>query len=192
MGKFQKIDTELNGVFLLQPTVFKDDRGFFLEAYNKTDFEELGIGEEFVQDNHSCSAKGVIRGLHFQTRHPQGKLVRVLQGSIYDVVVDIRKHSPTFGKWIGITLSSSSHQMIYVPIGFAHGFLALEDHTEVLYKTTDFYDPEYDTGIRWNDPDIGIAWPLEKYGITSPSLSRKDMSLPLLKEIDTPFKDVMR
>jgi len=185
MGKFQKITTKLNGVFLLQPTVFKDDRGFFLEAYNKADFSEMGITEEFVQDNHSCSARGVLRGLHFQTRYAQGKLIRVLGGTIYDVAVDIRKNSPTFGEWIGINLSSAMHRMIYIPAGFAHGFLSLEDHTEVLYKTTESYHPEYDAGIRWNDPEIGIKWPFEEYRIERPFLSEKDMALPLLSEIDT-------
>jgi dTDP-4-dehydrorhamnose 3,5-epimerase len=150
--------------------------------------ELIGISDDFVQDNQSCSAKGVVRGLHFQIKHPQGKLVRVLRGSIYDVVVDIRKRSPTFGTSIGFEISAQDFRMIWIPVGFAHGFLSLEDHTEVLYKTTDFYYPEYDAGIRWNDPDLAINWPLAQYGISSAIISEKDAKLPLLKEIESPFE----
>ena len=175
-------------VFFIKPKVFSDSRGFFYESYSKRDMEQVGIPYDFVQDNQSCSAKGVVRGLHFQSKHPQGKLIRVLRGSIYDVVVDIRKKSPTFGKSAGFEISSDGFRMIWVPVGFAHGFLSLENHTEVLYKTTDFYYPEYDAGIRWNDPDLGASWPLAKYGISSAIISEKDARLPMLKDIVSPFE----
>jgi dTDP-4-dehydrorhamnose 3,5-epimerase len=187
MEKLKKIPTSLPDIFFIELRVFSDSRGYFFECYSCRDMEGIGIPDVFVQDNQSCSAKGVVRGLHFQSRHPQGKLVRVLRGSIYDVVVDIRKGSPTFGKSVGFEISAQDFRMIWVPVGFAHGFLSLEDHTEVLYKTTDFYYPEYDTGIRWNDPDLGICWPLEQYGIASAIISEKDAQLPLLKEIASPF-----
>jgi len=187
MEKLKKIPTSLPDIFFIELRVFSDSRGYFFECYSCRDMEGIGIPDVFVQDNQSCSAKGVVRGLHFQSRHPQGKLVRVLRGSIYDVVVDIRKGSPTFGKSVGFEISAQDFRMIWVPVGFAHGFLSLEDHTEVLYKTTDFYYPEYDTGIRWNDPDLGICWPLEQYGIASAIISEKDAQLPLLKEIASLF-----
>ncbi len=188
MEKLRISNTFFEGVMVLEPLKFSDDRGFFLESYHKRNFELLGITENFVQDNHSCSRKGVIRGLHFQSGHPQGKLVKVFRGSIYDVIVDIRKKSPKYGKYIGIHLDNKENKMVYVPVGFAHGFLSLEDQTEIQYKTTDFYHPEYDAGIRWNDPDIGIAWPLQEYGIDAPLLSAKDASLPLLRDVDSPFQ----
>jgi len=188
MEKFQVTTTFLEGVIILEPRCFSDERGFFLESYTKRDFEQLSISEEFVQDNHSCSRKGVIRGLHYQSRYPQGKLVRVLRGSIYDVMVDIRNGSPTFGKYNGIYLEGKDHKMVYIPVGFAHGFLALEDRTEVQYKTTEYYHPEYDAGILWDDPDIGISWPLKEYKIERPALSSKDANLPLLKDIVSPFE----
>lgn len=178
----------LNGVMVITPRIYSDERGFFFEAYNKEDFQQLGIGEDFVQDNHSCSQKGVIRGLHYQSRFPQGKLVRVLRGSIYDVIVDIRNGSPTYGRYCGVTLSVRDHRMVYIPVGYAHGFLSLEDRTEVQYKTTEFYHPEYDAGILWNDPDVGIDWPLRKYGIERPILSVRDHKLPLLIESVSPFE----
>jgi dTDP-4-dehydrorhamnose 3,5-epimerase len=187
MGTVTKTSTNIPGVFILEPRVFSDSRGFFFESYSHLDMEKLGIPDIFVQDNHSCSGKGVIRGLHFQSKHPQGKLVRVLRGSIFDAVVDIRKNSPTFGKSIGVELSAESHRMLWVPVGFAHGFLSLEKHTEVHYKTTDFYYPEYDAGLRWNDADLNISWPLEQYGIDSVEISDKDALLPLLKDLNTPF-----
>jgi len=188
MGTLTKISTDIPEVFVIEPRVFSDSRGFFFESYSQRDMEKIGVPDFFVQDNHSCSVKGVVRGLHFQKEHPQGKLVRVLRGSIFDAVVDIRKKSPTYGKTICAELSADNHRMIWVPVGFAHGFLSLEDHTEVHYKTTDFYYPEYDAGIRWDDPDLGISWPLEKYGISSGELSGKDAVLPLFKEIDSPFE----
>jgi len=187
MEKLIKIPTSLPDIFIIEPTVFSDSRGFFFESYSSRDMERIGIRDDFVQDNQSCSAKGVVRGLHFQIKHPQGKLVRVLRGSIYDVVVDIRKQSPIFGTSIGFEISAQDFRMIWIPVGFAHGFLSLEDHTEVLYKTTDFYYPEYDAGIRWNDPDLAINWPLAQYGISSAIISEKDARLPLLKEIESPF-----
>ena len=188
MEKLKKIPTSLPDIFIIEPKVFSDSRGFFFESYSRRDMELIGISDDFVQDNQSCSAKGVVRGLHFQIKHPQGKLVRVLRGSIYDVVVDIRKQSPTFGTSIGFEISAQDFRMIWIPVGFAHGFLSLEDHSEVLYKTTDFYYPEYDAGIRWNDPDLGICWPLAQYGISSAIISEKDAKLPLLKEIESPFE----
>jgi dTDP-4-dehydrorhamnose 3,5-epimerase len=187
MEKLIKIPTSLPDIFIIEPKVFSDSRGFFFESYSSRDMERIGIRDDFVQDNQSCSAKGVVRGLHFQKKHPQGKLVRVLRGSIYDVVVDIRKQSPTFGTSIGFEISAQDFRMLWIPVGFAHGFLSLEDHTEVLYKTTDFYYPEYDAGIRWNDPDLAINWPLAQYGISSAIISEKDARLPLLKEIESPF-----
>jgi dTDP-4-dehydrorhamnose 3,5-epimerase len=188
MEKLIKIPTSIPDIFFIEPKVFSDSRGFFYESYSRRDMELMGISDDFVQDNQSCSAKGVVRGLHFQIRHPQGKLIRILRGSIYDVVVDIRKRSPTFGKSIGFEISAHDFRMIWVPVGFAHGFLSLEDHTEVLYKTTDFYYPEYDAGIRWNDPNLGIYWPLAQYGISSAIISEKDAKLPLLNEIESPFE----
>ena len=188
MEKLKKIPTSLPDLFFIEPRVFSDSRGFFFESYSSRDMEMMGISDDFVQDNQSCSAKGVVRGLHFQIKHPQGKLVRVLRGSIYDVVVDLRKRSPTCGKSIGFEISALDFRMMWIPIGFAHGFLSLEDHTEVLYKTTDFYYPEYDAGIRWNDPNLGICWPLEQYGISSAIISEKDAKLPLLEEIESPFE----
>lgn len=188
MGSLTKITTELPDVFVIEPRVFSDPRGFFFESYSLRDMEKISIPDIFVQDNHSCSVKGVVRGLHFQSQHPQGKLVGVLRGSIFDAVVDIRKNSPTYGKSIGIKLSAADHRMLWVPVGFAHGFLSLEDQTEVHYKTTDFYYPEYDAGIRWNDPELNISWPLEEYGISSGELSGKDAVLPLFKDIDSPFE----
>jgi len=188
MQKLKKIPTSLPDIFFIEPTVFSDSRGFFFESYNRRDMQQVGISERFVQDNQSSSAKGVVRGLHFQAEHPQGKLVRVLRGSIYDAVVDLRKRSPTFGKAIGFEIAARDFRMVWIPAGFAHGFLSLEDHTEVLYKTTDFYYPEYDAGIRWNDPNLGISWPLAQYGISSAIISEKDAQLPLLKDIKSPFE----
>lgn len=183
MSKFKKITTPIPDLYIIEPTVFSDDRGFFMESYNKREFEEIGLDMDFVQDNHSRSTKGVLRGLHFQSEHSQGKLVRVINGSVFDVAVDIRKNSSTFGKWFGLILSEENKKMFYVPEGFAHGFLVLSDNVDFVYKCTDFYYPEYDAGIVWNDPDIGIEWPFEKYGIEKPILSEKDRKLPKLKEL---------
>jgi dTDP-4-dehydrorhamnose 3,5-epimerase len=171
------IPTEIPEVLLLEPRVFGDDRGFFYESYNERAFaQKTGLDVRFVQDNHSRSARHVLRGLHYQVRQPQGKLVRVTAGEIYDVAVDIRRSSPTFGKWTAVALSAANRRMYWVPIGFAHGFLVTSDHAEVQYKTTDYYAPEQERCIAWNDRDLAIDWPLQG----EPVLSRKDQSgLPL-------------
>jgi dTDP-4-dehydrorhamnose 3,5-epimerase len=162
--------TRLREVLLIEPTVFGDARGFFFESWNAREFERAGIRASFVQDNHSRSEKGVLRGLHYQLRHPQGKLVRVIEGEIFDVAVDVRRSSPTFGKWGSARLDAQSKNMLWVPVGFAHGFCVLSDFAEVLYKATDFYAPEHERSIAWNDPEIGIDWPLSG----TPKLSPKD------------------
>lgn len=163
--------TSIPDVLILEPTVFGDDRGFFYESFNKNRFAELtGVTSEFVQDNHSKSAKGVLRGLHYQILQPQGKLVRVTAGEVFDVVVDLRKSSPTFGKWVGVVLSAVNKRQLWVPEGFAHGFVVTSDSAEFLYKTTDYWAPEFERCILWNDPAIGIDWPLD----TEPLLSGKD------------------
>ena len=184
MSKFKKIETGIEGLYILEPTVFGDERGFFLETYNKKEFEEIGIFEEFVQDNHSKSKKGVLRGLHFQTKHSQGKLVRVIKGSVYDVAVDIRKDSLTYGKWYGTELSAENKNMLYIAKGFAHGFLALENDTEIEYKCDELYAPHYDSGIIWNDKEININWNFEKYGLKEGDiiLSEKDKKHQSFKE----------
>ena len=187
MGKITVNPTILEGVLLVEPQFFPDPRGFFVESYNKRDFSAAGITEEFVQDNHSKSQKGVLRGLHYQHPHVQGKLIRVLKGSIYDVVVDIRTGSPTYGQHIGVTLNEQSPRMLYVPTGFAHGFLVLEDNTEVMYKVTDWYYPQGDAGLIWNDPTLAITWPLREIGITAPILSERDTRHPRLYELRSPF-----
>jgi dTDP-4-dehydrorhamnose 3,5-epimerase len=188
MGKFEKIPTQLKGVAVIRPKVFPDDRGFFLETFNKQEFAEVGINYEFVQDNVSHSRKGVIRGLHYQSKQAQGKLVRVIRGKIFDVAVDIREGSPTYGHYVGLELSEEIADMLYVPVGFAHGFLALEDDTEVMYKVTDYYAPNYDTGICWNDPFLNIVWPLKEHGIQELIVSSKDAGLPGFEEIISPFQ----
>jgi dTDP-4-dehydrorhamnose 3,5-epimerase len=183
LGKFERCKTKLDDITILRPTVFKDDRGFFLETYNRQEFAEIGIHDEFVQDNVSQSARGVVRGLHYQAKNAQGKLVRVLRGKIFDIVVDIRNGSPTYGQYLGIELTAEDSGMLHVPVGFAHAFMALEDGTEVMYKVTDFYSPQYDAGIRWNDPDLAIPWPIRD----NPVVSSKDAVLPFLKDIISPF-----
>ena len=187
MGKFERVKTKFKDISIIRPTVFKDERGFFLETYNREEFAEVGITDEFVQDNVSHSAKGVIRGLHYQSKNAQGKLVRVLRGRIFDVVVDLRNGSPTYGHHLGIELTAQDAGMLFVPIGFAHGFMALEDATEVMYKVTDFYSPQYDSGLRWSDPDLSIPWPLATYGIVNPVVSSKDAVLPIIRDIISPF-----
>jgi dTDP-4-dehydrorhamnose 3,5-epimerase len=173
--------TSIPDVLILEPTVFGDDRGFFYESFNKNRFAELtGVTSEFVQDNHSKSAKGVLRGLHYQIQQPQGKLVRVTAGEVFDVVVDLRKSSPTFGKWIGVVLSAVNKRQLWVPKGFAHGFVVTSDSAEFLYKTTDYWAPEFERCILWNDPAIGIDWPLD----TEPLLSGKDKTGTLLINAD--------
>jgi dTDP-4-dehydrorhamnose 3,5-epimerase len=187
VGKFERVKTKFKDISIIRPTVFKDERGFFLETYNREEFAEVGITDEFVQDNVSHSAKGVIRGLHYQSKNAQGKLVRVLRGKIFDVVVDIRNGSPSYGHHLGIELDAQDAGMLFVPVGFAHGFMALKDATEVMYKVTDFYSPQYDAGLRWNDPDLSIPWPLAAYGIANPIVSSKDTVLPILRNIISPF-----
>lgn len=174
MNKFKKIKTSIEGLYIIEPTVFGDNRGFFLEAYNMEEFKELGLNCNFVQDNHSKSKKGVLRGLHFQNKHPQGKLIRVIKGAVYDVAVDIRKNSKTYGKWEGIVLSEENKKMLYIEPGFAHGFLTLEEDTEILYKCTDIYAPKYDRGIMYNDKDLNIDWKFDEFGIKDIILSEKD------------------
>lgn len=170
--------TQLDGVLLIEPKVFQDSRGFFLESYTKRKYQEHGIDVEFVQDNHSASSRNVLRGLHFQAVHKQAKLVRVIQGEIFDVAVDIRPGSPTFGKWVGYSLSKENKLQMYVPAGFAHGFCVTSDTAEVLYKCTDYYSPQDERGIIWNDPDIGIRWPID-----NPLLSEKDKSYKRLRDL---------
>ncbi|MBM3344895.1 MAG: dTDP-4-dehydrorhamnose 3,5-epimerase [Betaproteobacteria bacterium] len=172
--------TLLPDVLLIEPRVFGDARGFFSESWNEQAFREAGIREHFVQDNHSRSAHGVLRGLHYQIRQPQGKLVRVVAGEIFDVVVDVRRSSPRFGRHATVTLSADLHNQLWVPAGFAHGFCVTSDHAEVIYKTTDFYAPEHERTIIWNDPDLGIAWPLQ----AAPTLSTKDAGGALLKNAE--------
>ena len=163
--------TAIADVLIIEPRVFGDERGFFYESYNQRAFDNAtGLALNFVQDNHSRSAKGVLRGLHYQIQQPQGKLVRVARGAVFDVAVDIRKSSPYFGKWVGVELSEDNHRQLWVPPGLAHGFLVLSETADFLYKTTDYYSPEYERCIAWNDPAIGIEWPID----TSPSLSAKD------------------
>lgn len=165
------------GPLVIEPKVFGDDRGFFMESWNAAAFREAGLDVTFVQDNHSRSARGVLRGVHFQNPGPQGKLVRVVSGVVWDVAVDLRRSSPHFGQWVGVELSAANKRMFWVPEGFAHGFLTLEDGTDFLYKCTAPYAPEHEQSLAWDDPDVGIAWPLD--GIT-PQLSAKDRSgLPL-------------
>lgn len=174
-------DTPLPGVKLLEPKVFGDERGFFLESWNAKVFADAGLDLTFVQDNHSRSAKGVLRGLHYQLNTPQGKLVRVTSGAVFDVAVDIRRSSPHFGKWVGYELSDANKRMLWVPPGFAHGFVVLSDSADFLYKCTTLYDAPNDRGIRWDDPDIGIAWPL---GDIVPQLSGKDAVAPRLVDAE--------
>jgi dTDP-4-dehydrorhamnose 3,5-epimerase len=172
------IATALPEVILIQPKVFGDDRGFFLENYQAQRYAEAGLPDRFVQDNHSRSAKGVLRGLHFQKQYPQGKLVYVTSGIVFDVAVDIRKDSPNFGKWVGVTLTADSHQQLYVPPGFAHGFCVISELADFHYKCTEYYHPEDEGSVRWDDPDLAITWP-----ITQPVLSNKDAAAPLLKAL---------
>jgi len=167
----QVVQTAIPEVLMIEPQVYGDERGFFFESFNQCKFETLtGIKTEFVQDNHSKSAINVLRGLHYQIEQPQGKLVRVVAGEVFDVAVDVRRHSATFGKWVGVVLSGENKRQLWVPPGFAHGFLVLKDGTEFLYKTTDYYAPQHERCIRWDDPAIGIEWPL----INAPVLSAKD------------------
>ncbi len=172
------IETDLPGVLIFEPDWFPDPRGFFMEIYNTKRYSEQGFNVTFHQDNHSQSSKGVLRGLHYQLKHPQGKFIYCMRGEIFDVAVDIRKSSPTFGKWTGVHLSEENKRQFYIPEGFAHGFCVISETADVMYKCTDVYHPGDDYGVLWSDPDIGIDWPID-----SPLLSEKDLPLPKLSEI---------
>lgn len=179
----QFITTKISGVILLEPKVFEDERGFFFESYQKQLFVDNGIPVDFVQDNHSRSRRETLRGLHYQIRQPQGKLVRVISGEIFDVAVDLRRSSPTFGEWVGFYLSADNKKQLWIPPGFAHGFYAISEWTEMLYKTTDYYAPKWERTLLWNDPTIGIQWPLVD-GKT-PLLSPKDATGSFLNQAET-------
>ncbi|MGV8891838.1 MAG: dTDP-4-dehydrorhamnose 3,5-epimerase [Burkholderiaceae bacterium] len=173
--------TAIPGLLIIEPKVFGDDRGFFYESFNERRFAELtGVKTRFVQDNHSKSAKNVLRGLHYQIQQPQGKLVRVIAGEVFDVAVDVRKSSPTFGQWVGVTLSAGNNRQLWIPEGFAHGFVVTSESAEFLYKTTDYWAPEFERSIQWNDPFIGIQWPID----AEPLLSGKDKIGKLLAEAE--------
>lgn len=181
MGKFQFCPTPISGVYEIDTKVFSDERGYFMETYNAREFQEAGLDMTFVQDNQSKSRRGVLRGMHFQTRHPQGKLVRVIRGEVFDVAVDLRPGSPTYGKWHGVRLSAENKRQFYIPEGLAHGFLVLSDEAEFVYKCTDFYDPQGEGGLRWDDPDVGIEWPIPPD--MQPVLLERDQALPFLKDL---------
>lgn len=185
MGKFKFIATKIKGVYVIEPTVFGDNRGYFMETYNGQDFKDAGLNYTFVQDNQSASVKGVLRGLHFQKTYPQVKLVRVLTGEVFDVAVDLRKDSATYGQWVGEVLSGENKKQLMIPRGFAHGFLVLSDYAEFAYKCDDFYHQEDEGGIIWNDPDINIQWPLTE-GL---KLSEKDLKLPNLSANKVIFEE---
>lgn len=183
MGQIKITKCTIEGLYVIEPTVHKDSRGYFMETYNEKDMAEVGLDVKFVQDNQSMSTKGVLRGLHFQKEHPQGKLVRVIQGSIYDVAIDVRVNSLTYGQWYGVELSEENNKQFYVGEGFAHGFLVLSDVAKVCYKVTDIWRPEEEIGIPWDDPDIAIDWPLNSVG--NPIVSERDSSYK-------PFRLLMR
>ena len=179
----QAIETAIPGLLILEPKVFGDARGFFMESYNAKAFQDAtGLDVNFVQDNHSRSGKGVLRGLHYQVEQAQGKLVRVTRGSVFDVVVDLRKSSPTFGQWAGVELSEENNRQLWIPPGFAHGFLVTSDSADFLYKTTDYYAPQFERSLAWNDPTVGVEWPLA--GV-APLLSAKDIAGKPLAECET-------
>lgn len=159
MGKIKVTPCDIKGLYVIEPTVFKDERGYFVETYNQNDFKEAGLDMVFVQDNQSMSVKGVLRGLHYQKQYPQGKLVRAVRGTVFDVAVDLRADSETYGKWFGVVLSAENKKQFYIPEGFAHGFLVLSEIAEFCYKCTDFYHPGDEGGLAWNDPEIGVEWP---------------------------------
>jgi len=181
MDAIRKIPTSLPGVVILEPRVFGDERGFFLESYNERAFAELGIKERFVQDNHSSSRRNVLRGLHYQIKQAQGKLVRAVEGEILDVAVDVRRSSPTFGRWEAVRLSGENKRMLWIPAGFAHGFLVISEKAQVLYKATDYYAPEHERTLMWNDPDLKINWKLEG----DPIVSAKDQRGMTLRDAET-------
>ncbi len=185
MGKFQFEETYIKDLFVITPTVFGDHRGYFMETYQKEEFANAGINVEFVQDNESRSCRGVLRGLHFQKTQPQGKLVRVVEGEVFDVAVDLRKDSQTYGKWYGVTLSAENKKQFYVPEGFAHGFLVLSETATFVYKCTRLYAPGDEGGLAYNDPDVGIEWPISDD--MELKLSDKDLKNPRLKDLDFSF-----
>lgn len=199
MGQIKVTKAPIEGLYVIEPTVHGDNRGYFMETYNKRDMLEAGLDLEFVQDNQSMSSKGVLRGLHYQKQYPQGKLVRVIKGRVFDVAVDLRKNSATFGKWFGIELTDENKKQFYIPEGFAHGFLVLSDTAEFCYKCTDFYRPGDEGGLAWNDPEIGIEWPdvvgeynnsakADGYALadgTALNISEKDQKMPTLKNTFT-------
>lgn len=185
MKKFNFIKTKIHNVYIIEPVVFGDSRGYFMETYSKKEFFDAGLTMEFVQDNESKSKSGVLRGLHFQTKNTQGKLVRVIKGEVFDVAVDLREGSPTYGMWEGVILSEENKKQFYVPEGFAHGFLVMSDEAIFTYKCTDYYAPEYEGGIAWNDSEIGIKWPLNGM---EPLLSEKDKKLKTLRDQDIKFE----
>ena len=180
MGKITVTPCDIEGLYVIEPTVFKDERGYFVETYNQNDMKEAGLDMVFVQDNQSMSTRGVLRGLHFQKQYPQGKLVRVVRGKVFDVAVDLRSDSKTYGKWFGVELSAENMKQFYIPEGFAHGFLVLSDEAEFCYKCTDFYHPGDEGGLAWNDPEIGVEWPLEE-GVDL-IISEKDQKWKGLKD----------
>lgn len=184
MGKFRKIDTPIEGLYVIEPSVFGDKRGFFMESWNKKEFEEIGINCDFVQDNHSKSKKGVLRGLHFQIENVQSKLVRCIRGKVLDVAVDLRRNSKTFGQYFSIELSEENKLMLFIPKYFAHGFLVLSEEAEIIYKVDEYYDPKSDSGIIWNDETLNIDWQLEKYRLSENDLtiSEKDRRLMTFKD----------
>lgn len=185
MAKITVTRCPIEGLAVIEPKVFPDERGYFMETYNQNDMQECGIEAEFVQDNQSMSVRGVLRGLHYQKQYPQGKLVRVIRGAVYDVAVDLRRGSATYGKWFGVELSAENKKQFYVPEGFAHGFLVLSDEAEFCYKCTEFYHPGDEGGIRWDDPEIGIEWPLGAGEV--PILSERDAQWKSLRETEIPF-----
>ena len=185
MGKFKFTETSIAGVYIIEPTVFGDERGYFMETYHAQEFKKAGLDFNFVQDNQSKSRKGVLRGLHFQLTQPQGKLVRVIKGEVFDVAVDLRKDSPTYSKWEGVILSEENKKQFYVPEGFAHGFLVLSEEAEFTYKCTNFYDADDEGGLMWNDPDIAIDWPLNR--VDEVLLSDKDQGWKTLQESGVEF-----
>ena len=185
MGKITVTSCEIEGLYVIEPTIFRDERGYFMETYNQKDMEEAGLNLNFVQDNQSMSTKGVLRGLHFQKEYPQGKLVRVVRGAVFDVAVDLRKDSKTFGKWFGVELSAENKKQFYIPEGFAHGFLVLSAEAEFCYKCTDFYHPNDEGGIAWDDEELGITWPIEE-GMEL-VISKKDQGWEPLSKTEIPF-----
>lgn len=185
MGQFQFTKTGIEGLVVVEPKVLGDNRGYFMETYNYNDFKAAGLDMVFVQDNQSKSKKGVLRGLHFQKKNPQGKLVRVVSGEVYDVAVDLRKGSDTYGKWYGVLLSAENKKQFYVPEGFAHGFVVMSETAEFVYKCTRFYDPSDEGGLMWNDPEIGIDWPVPENAELL--LSEKDQHHQPLKDFESPF-----